>query len=474
MEKWRGSELWRFFSKEKERTLRNENIKEIYERDFVNDAREYYFKSDYAEILVVSGLRGTGKTFGLLQAAEAFEDVLYITSSKSEDETGKDYIELLKKAEEKYIIIDEYSWIKEREELDSFLYTLTLQGKRVAVTGTDSIALDFLSKSTMIHRVMYINVNMFTYQEYCRIYQKEYGKKSSDEYLKYGGVFKSYVLEKFDDMVKYVEEAVINNLANCINIEREKAKALIYDIMYLAVCPSSEITVSYPNSRKNDARYQQMLRRIGIDPLVTFDAFDFERVSKILIDTGFVVKTEQLFQRSNDENTYEDSKGSYRLNLTNPSLTYQMVSAVFDDISAEKRLEMAFEASVVSYMSKNLLEQDKLYLVNMGVAKPELEIVVVNREKQQVYLMDAKEQDDCRLPDKKSLVSEDLENEFQGVTIEGRYVICNSDYEKASVNNGKKVIFTNIESKTLLHYDEFEKHYKSLSIKRKYRTPNKD
>lgn len=441
------------------------NLSCVYERDFVNDIRNCYFENDVLRVLVVSGFKATGKTTGLLQAIENYDDALYITASKNEDETGTDYINLLKNTSEKYIVIDEYSWIKDRNELDYYLYTLVENGKRIAVTGTDSMALDYLNNGSLIHRILYVNVNLFTYQEYCRIYQKEYGKKSSDEFIRAGSFFTEYAAENFVTMTKYIEEAIVKNYANLIGISEEKAKAVIYDIIYLAVCPSTTSEAIYPHSRKKDIRYQTMLSRFGIDPLIELTPFDFKTACDVLEKTGFIVKTHNLLDLRED---------LFRLNLTNPSLTYQMISNVFDSISAEDKKGYAYEAYTVAYVSNNL-DLDELYYIDMGKDKPEIEIAILDPHEKALYLMDAKETSKRRLSSNKSLVSDILEEELTentALTIEGRFVISNSDFEEASEHNGKKVIFTQLESDTLLLYSKFNELYDSIQAKRRYRSPN--
>ena len=472
MDKYYREEVKIYIEDKKKKAMNDYGLKAINERDFVEDIRDYYFDTDIEKVLVLSGLRATGKTFGLFQAVEKYDDVLYLTSTSEEPETGKDYIETIKSYPATYIIIDEYSWIKDRSELDKYLYTLVSGNdrKRVAITGTDSIALDYMPYSDLIHRVLYTNVNMVTFQEYCRIYQKEYCKKTCEEYLQIGGVFSEYAIETFDDMLNYIQLAVIDNLANYTKMDKEKAKAIIYDIIYLAVCPSSETKVEYPNSRKQDVKYQAMLDRIGISPDVMFDKFDFKRVSDILIKTGFVVKT---------YNIADETGESYRLHLTNPSLTYQMTEVVFDDISASNRLGKAFEASVVSYMSRIIRSEDNMYYIDLGekLGKPELEIVIIDSDNHLAYLMDAKLEGNAKLPPNKSLVSSLIEDSLGGICVAGRYVICNSEYETAREVNGKPVIFTNIESTTLLNYNTFTQNFDDINNaknSKRYRTPKKD
>lgn len=99
----------------------------ICERDFVNDIREVYFNLEPKYILIINGLHGTGKTFGILQAVEDLDNVLYVCTQENDRITADDYIELLKNSEEDHIIIDEYSLINDRYDLDCCLWMLVKQ-----------------------------------------------------------------------------------------------------------------------------------------------------------------------------------------------------------------------------------------------------------------------------------------------------------------------------------------------------------
>ena len=202
-------------------------------RDFVKYVTNY-FQSGNNKVLAISGLRGTGKTTGILQAAAGL-DCIYITAQKNENEKGNDYIELLKNTEKKYVIIDEYSWINEREELDKYLATAVENGKRVVITGTESITLDFLNYGNLIHRVDVKHVTLFTYEEYCRLYHKTATKDTCDEYLQYGGLFKAYQIKNFDSMQEYIKTALIDNLTGYMNntLSENRAKQIIYTIFYI-------------------------------------------------------------------------------------------------------------------------------------------------------------------------------------------------------------------------------------------------
>lgn len=328
-----GEKLQKYFAALREEAMEQTGLGNVYERDLVNTIREECFGGAAQKVFVLCGLRATGKTFGLLQAVDNFDDTLYITVQKGEKETGKDLIEFLRSCKEKNIIIDEYTRIKDNRDLSYYLWTLVENGKRVAITGTHTFALDYLESGELIHRTRRINANMFTYEEFCRVYQKEYGKESCTEYLKTGGIFKQYAVRNFQDMQKYIQEAVIEDLSGFMNADEQAAKAIVYDIMYLAVCGLSVSNTGYSQMRKEDPKYRQMIVNFGIDPTAEITPFRFKAACDILEKAQFIVKT----YNADDEN-------GYRLRLVIPSLTYQMAKAVFGGAAADNWLAKAIEA----------------------------------------------------------------------------------------------------------------------------------
>ena len=457
-----GDELKSYIAKLQAKAMEHTKLDRVYERDFVDYIRRYCFGDDFPMVHIICGFRATGKTFGLLQAVSDCDDTIYIQAQLEENMNGRDYISFLKTVKEKNIIIDEYTWIKDNHDLSGFLWTLAENGKRIAITGTHSLALEYLKSGELIHRCHPINVNLFTYEEFCRIYQKEYSKASCLEFLKTGGIFKEYAIENFKDMQKYLQEAVIDDLSRFMNLDEQEAKAIVYDIMYLAVNnkhvsafvgDSTEKKIHYPQMRQENPEYRKMLTNFGIDPTVEITPFKFKIVSDVLEQAKFIVKTHNVANQ--DE---------YRLHLVNPSLTYQMVSAVFDDVTAEEQLGKAFESYAVTFMYYNTKSEDYMWYADLGqrLGKPELEIVIVNPNDHLVYLFDAKLQEAASLSENSSLVSKGIEALFSGADIGGRYVICNTKTEKCGVRNGKKVIFTRIDCETLQNYRDFDDVYNKL------------
>lgn len=232
-----------------------------------------------------------------------------------------------------------------------------------------------------------------------------------------------------------------------------EAKVIVYDIIYLAVCDSSEEKIKYPNYRRKDEMYRNMLIAFGIDDTIEITPVKFKMVSEVLKEANFIVETHNFY-----------NEDEFRLHLVNPSLAYQMVSAVFDKKSAEERLGKAFEAYIVSYMQTRTGSTDYMWYVDMGQLNgmPELELIIVNPDDHLAYLFDSKLQEAASLKTSSSLVSNKLETSLRCLEVGGRYVVCNSDREKCGERNGKKVIFTRMDCKTLENYRYFEENYKRI------------
>ena len=82
-------------------------------RDFVSEV-EKYMESSLSKVLLVSGLRGTGKSIGVLQAMQG-KDAVYIIMEKGIHTSADEVMRVLESRTEKIIILDEYTWIENRK-----------------------------------------------------------------------------------------------------------------------------------------------------------------------------------------------------------------------------------------------------------------------------------------------------------------------------------------------------------------------
>lgn len=209
-------------------------------RDFVSEV-EKYMDSSLSKVLLVSGLRGTGKSIGVLQAMRG-RDAVYIIMEQGIHTSADEVMQVLESLTEKIIILDEYTWIENRKnsELDGFLFTLASHGKRVVVTGTESLSLEALKTGPLIHRAITLHTTHMSFPEYCRLYDKPLDQNTCDIYLTQGGIFESYVINNEHTMANYIEEAIIANLKGYIRDYRPlfddtKISNIIYTLLYRAV-----------------------------------------------------------------------------------------------------------------------------------------------------------------------------------------------------------------------------------------------
>lgn len=425
-------------------------------RDFVQSV-ETYLVGSTEKILAISGLRGTGKTVGILQATESY-NIAYLLAQKQDNKTGQDYIEFLKTTDKKYIVIDEYSWIKNRDELDRYLLTAVQNDKRIILTATESISLDFLNYGKLNHRVQVIHTTMFTYEEYLRLYNKKHSKAVCKEFLTEGGLFKEYILRNFDAAKDYIKDAIIDNLAGYLKNEMddEKAKTLTYSVIYKAICPSNLRTV--PALRKNHVTLANFLEQMGINSAYIPQEGEINRIADIFEQAGIIVRIPNFNKQSSLREQYY---------ITNPSLTCQLIKKVYDIHDIENSiLGHIFEASVAVQLFTNMLSEHEIYFYNNGTEKnnpenKELDIIITDREKEYAYFFECKLKQEASLKFTDTLISGYLEkHEFKGVEIEGRYVVYNG---KPSVNNYGvgPIIFTPI-SDTLNNYFEFEHNIEAI------------
>ena len=425
-------------------------------RDFVTGVRTY-FHSSVEKVLAVGGLRGTGKTVGILQASEGL-DVCYVLAQKGDGKTGADYIEFLRNVDSKYIIIDEYSWISGREDLDRYLITAIQNGKRIAITGTESITLDFLNYGALNHRVSVLHTTLFTYEEYLRLYDKKHSKAVCREYLMEGGLFKEYAIRNFDSMKAYVEEAIVNNLSGYLKdeISEEKAKTLTYSVLYKAICPSNLSSV--PTLRKSSVTLSNFLEKIGVNTAIKPEERDLNRVADIFEQIGLIVRV---------PNYDRDSELREQYYITNPSLTCQLILAAYDLRNIENSiLGHVFESCVMVQLAVNKLEDHDIYFFNNGSGydpnNKELDIIITDKEKEFAYFFECKFSQDDEIRSDITLLSGYLEeNYFKHTEIEGRYLVyngkpCVKEYEVGTV------VFTPIGS-ILDRYFEFQENVEDIA-----------
>ena len=356
-------------------------------RDFV-EALCSFASSKLQKTLMVSGLRGTGKTVGMYQATIDL-DALYLRCEMGEAESAQDYADIIRKTEKSNIILDEYTWIQGREDihLDRLLDMFAHHGKKIFLTGTESAVLESLRHKDFIHRAECIHVTRFSFDEFKRINMDRLPKRSQDIYdlfLKEGGIFDGYVRRDTNGMADYIENSIISNLNAYIgkgtNLSRPEIASAVYTVLYDAV--HDTMNEKIPGTVFTDQAKAE-LARMGIPDVRTpVSPKTVEAVSSILESIGVVVKVPNIVPREKLVSRY-DLSDDFRTYIVNPAITWNLGRVVFGGPERERAmLGKLLEASVLVELSASKLDCDDLYFYDTGNGEVDAVIVPRNGEEE--------------------------------------------------------------------------------------------
>lgn len=435
--------------------LNGKDVKSTWKkRDFVSEV-EKYFDSCLQKVLIISGLRGTGKSVGILQAMEG-RNAVYLLAEKGKDRvsTADEVMNIINSRSEKYILLDEYTWIEGRKEsdLDAYLDTLTNHGKKVVVTGTESISLEALKSGALIHRAVTIHTTHMSFSEYCKLYDMPMNQKSCDKYLTEGGIFEEYVINNEQSMTDYIETAIIDNLRNYVKnttslVDESKISTIIYTLFYQAIWDILKEDIKYLSTTQESLA---AMDRFGIDPDNRIvNPREVELVSNILEQVGVIIKVPNLLPRKSklDESGL---KTDYRTYIVNPSLTWQFIKAVFPDYKDYGgRIGAVYEANCVVDLAFSKLECDNIYFIQSNEGNNyEIDIAIVQNDdllKKRIYLFECKHDAAFKIFGKNiSLVNGKVDHalleEWPDAEIIGRYVVHPGECSCQQHDSGEEII----------------------------------
>jgi predicted AAA+ superfamily ATPase len=453
--------------------LDNEVDKNWRERDFVNQV-EKYMDSNLNKVLIISGLRGTGKSVGVLQAM-CGRDAVYIIMEKGINTSAASLMDTLCMIKEKIIIIDEYTWISDRKnsELDALLFTLVNHGKRIIITGTESLCLEAMKTGSLIHRAVTIHTTHMSFPEYCRIYNVFMNQDNCDKYLTQGGIFESYVVNNEQTMTDYIETAVIDNLKSYVEnyrplFDKNKISNIIYTLFYRAIWDLMKNAPHLLHGSEN-IETQVILERLGIDlEGISISIHDIRIVADLLCNIGVLVKIPNLFDEMSDNKT-EIFKG-YKTYIVNPSLTCQFIRTVFPSYDNLKSIiGYVYEANCMVDLYFNKQESDAIYyLESKNADNYEIDIVISSGDdtlKKQFYLFECKHRHKVNVYNENwsilnGKVDDALKQAFPDSEISGRYIIHPGDIGVQKHISGKDVCIVN-QDENLYQYYKFDEYIQS-------------
>ena len=195
-------------------------------RDIYNNLKDFIYDDSIEKVLILYGLRRTGKTTLIRQMILELEDkidkvaFIQIRSDKNINDINQD-LKYLKSKGYKYIFIDEVTKMEdfiEGASLFSDIYATS--GMKIVLTGTDSLGFIFTEKEELFDRAIFLHTTFIPYHEF----ENVLGIKGIDEYIKYAGTMSvsgtNYNYESLfqspSELNEYVDSAISKNIQHSL------------------------------------------------------------------------------------------------------------------------------------------------------------------------------------------------------------------------------------------------------------------
>ena len=159
-------------------------------RECIRVLRDYIFGPVQDRVLIIYGLRRTGKTTMIRQiltelSPEEFKKAAFIqvTTGDSLADVDAD-LRLLERNGFRYVFIDEVTLLEDFIEgaaIFSDIYASS--GMKIVLTGTDSLGFAFTREEQLYDRCILLHTTFIPYREF----EEVLGVKGIDEYIRYGG-----------------------------------------------------------------------------------------------------------------------------------------------------------------------------------------------------------------------------------------------------------------------------------------------
>ncbi len=178
-------------------------------RDALNAILKYVRGDTIDRVMIVYGLRRTGKTTMLRQAIGdmsgcEFAKAAYIKMSQSNDmaELGRD-IDRLQRNGYRYVFIDEVTLMKDFVSDAALLSDIYAgMGMKVILSGTDSLGFWLSLKDELYDRAFLLHTTFIPFREHSRLLNVD----DVDDYIRYGGTLRMGERD-FDDPAAFAADA---------------------------------------------------------------------------------------------------------------------------------------------------------------------------------------------------------------------------------------------------------------------------
>lgn len=295
--------------------INSTGVMNLRSRDFVKGIVSYARNKDN-RVVGISGLRGTGKTTGFLQAIYrlGYNKCVYMVINPNTDVTCRDIYNLVmgELSSYRYIFIDEITRVKDFVLQSSILYdSITLPtNKKLFIGGTESLSLVMSYIKGLYHRMILTSVTFINYGE-----AKRTIGVSLQEYIRVGGLYKADVFSDINGLYNYVSTSVLDNIVGTMRrnadiipilsgVSNSKLMRVIFMVLYTVTF--SKLRYSLNLKRMIDlfeirgSLYSfidvddLIKRHFGIADTDPISDGEFSAVLQILMQIGLVIRLENI------------------------------------------------------------------------------------------------------------------------------------------------------------------------------------
>ena len=200
-------------------------VANLKKRDAFNAIWNYIHGATDSRVLILYGLRRTGKTTLIRQtinemSAEELGTTAFIQIMKSTtlSDLNKD-LKSLSSQGYRYIFIDEVTLLADFIEGSAFLSDIfAAEGMKIVLSGTDSLSFLFAEDEQLYNRTIRIHTTFIPYREFSRVL----GINGIDEYIRFGGTMSvsgngyNPIFTTVKETDEYVDAAIARNIQHSL------------------------------------------------------------------------------------------------------------------------------------------------------------------------------------------------------------------------------------------------------------------
>lgn len=206
----------------------SEPVKSFKTRECFEVLEKYLFGPTIDKVLILYGLRRTGKTTMIRQAIGRMDETALLQTAFIQVKAGDSIMDInrdlraMEKRHIKFVFIDEVTLLDDFIENAALLSDIfAASGMKIVLSGTDSLGFVFSQDDQLYDRAVMIHTTFIPYREF----ETVLGVQGIDEYIRYGGTMclggKDYnqtitPFETAKSTNEYIDSAIANNIQHSL------------------------------------------------------------------------------------------------------------------------------------------------------------------------------------------------------------------------------------------------------------------